>query len=71
LLYERLNVPVIPVALNAGAVWPKKSLIKFPGTITIRVLPPIMPGLCKTDVLQCIENNIENACAELGNGRLS
>ncbi|MDR0632860.1 MAG: 1-acyl-sn-glycerol-3-phosphate acyltransferase [Holosporales bacterium] len=69
LLYEKLNVPVIPVALNVGAVWPKKSMIKFPGTVTIRVLPPILPGLDKLSALQCIEESIENACAEIGSGR--
>jgi 1-acyl-sn-glycerol-3-phosphate acyltransferase len=69
LLYERLNVPIIPIALNVGAIWPKRSLVKFPGTVTIRVLPPIMPGLCKEDALRCLEENIESACVELGNGR--
>jgi 1-acyl-sn-glycerol-3-phosphate acyltransferase len=68
-LYEKLSVPVIPVALNVGAVWRKKSWVRFPGTITIRILPPILPGLDKTEVLHKIEEAIENNCAELGDGR--
>ncbi|MDR3285774.1 MAG: 1-acyl-sn-glycerol-3-phosphate acyltransferase [Holosporales bacterium] len=66
LLYEKLKVPIIPVALNAGAIWQKKSIVKFPGIITIRVLPPIFPGLRAKEALQKIEDDIEQACEELG-----
>lgn len=44
-LASKSNVPVIPVAHNAGLVWPKGSAIKGPGVIRIVIGEPIMPGL--------------------------
>ncbi len=48
-LYKMLKVPVVPVALDSGHCWPK-GLIKRAGTITIRFLPPIAPGLKREDI---------------------
>ena len=36
-LAKRAGVPVVPVALDSGACWPKNAFFKFPGTITVRV----------------------------------
>lgn len=44
-LYLELNVPVVPVALNSGLYWSRKSLILWPGTARARFLPAIPPGL--------------------------
>lgn len=44
-MYLELGVPVVPVALNSGLYWSRKSLILWPGTAKARFLPPIMPGL--------------------------
>lgn len=44
-LYEGLNVPVVPVALNSGLFWGRKSLLLWPGTARARFLPAIPPGL--------------------------
>jgi 1-acyl-sn-glycerol-3-phosphate acyltransferase len=35
------GVPVVPIAHNAGRVWPRNSFYKYPGRITIRIGPPI------------------------------
>ena len=48
-LYKMLKVPVVPVALDSGKCWPK-GLVKHPGTITIRFLPAIAPGLKREDI---------------------
>jgi 1-acyl-sn-glycerol-3-phosphate acyltransferase len=32
---------VVPVAHNAGRVWPRNSFLKFPGRVTVRIGPPI------------------------------
>lgn len=37
------NVPVIPIAMNSGDVWPRKSFIKKPGLITVSIGPPLLP----------------------------
>ena len=44
-IYEALDVPVVPVALNSGLFWGRRSLILWPGTARARFLPPIPPGL--------------------------
>lgn len=35
------NVPVVPIAHNAGRHWPSKAFLKYPGTITIVFGDPI------------------------------
>jgi 1-acyl-sn-glycerol-3-phosphate acyltransferase len=40
-LAAKAGAPVVPVAHNAGEVWPKNALLKRPGTITVRIGPPI------------------------------
>ena len=44
-LYEALDLPVVPMALNSGVFWPRRKFIKRPGTITVEFLPPIPPGM--------------------------
>jgi 1-acyl-sn-glycerol-3-phosphate acyltransferase len=44
-LYEGLNVPVVPVALNSGLFWGRNSLLLRPGTARARFLPSIPAGL--------------------------
>jgi 1-acyl-sn-glycerol-3-phosphate acyltransferase len=38
------GAPVVPVAHNAGLVWPRNAFVKRPGTVTVRIGPPIEPG---------------------------
>lgn len=33
--------PVIPVAHNAGELWPRHSFLKYPGTVHVRIGPPM------------------------------
>lgn len=47
-LYKLLGLPVVPVALRSGHVWPK-GFVKHPGTLKMRVMPPIAPGLARAD----------------------
>ena len=35
------GAPVVPVAHNAGLLWPRNAFLKRPGTITVRIGPPI------------------------------
>ena len=44
-LYQALGVPVVPIALDSGRVWPRRAFIKRPGVVTIRVGDEIPPGL--------------------------
>jgi 1-acyl-sn-glycerol-3-phosphate acyltransferase len=44
-LYKALGIPVVPVAIDSGLVWPRRSWVKRPGIITFRFGEPIPPGL--------------------------
>jgi len=64
-LYRHLNIPVVPVALNSGLFWGRRSLIKRPGVITWQFLPPIEPGLPRVEFMEKLVGSIENACVKL------
>jgi 1-acyl-sn-glycerol-3-phosphate acyltransferase len=65
LLYEALRVPCVPVALNSGLFWPRRSLIRRPGTIVVEFLDPIPPGLPKAEFLKRLTEAIETASTRL------
>ncbi len=44
-LYKMLKLPVVPVALDSGKVWPRNAFVKRPGTITIDFGETIPAGL--------------------------
>jgi 1-acyl-sn-glycerol-3-phosphate acyltransferase len=44
LLAQEAQVPVVPVAHNAGDFWPRRGLKKEPGLIRFSIGPPIQPG---------------------------
>lgn len=64
-LYERLDLPVIPVAVNSGLFWPRRGLGKRSGTITLEFLPAIAPGLPRRAFLAELEQRIEGATDRL------
>lgn len=64
-LYKALDVPVVPVALDSGRFWPRRSFTKQPGTITVRFLEPIPPGLERQAFMQLLARRTETACNEL------
>ena len=60
-LYMALGVPVVPVALNSGLFWPRRSMRLAGGTIIIEFLPPIQPGLPRRVFAAQLEATIEGA----------
>lgn len=64
-LYTEVGVPCVPVALNAGLFWPRRSFRKLPGTIVVEFLPPIAPGLDKESFQRRLQSDIETATARL------
>jgi len=64
-LYDELKLPVVPVALNAGLYWPRRSFLKKPGTIVVEILPPIPPGLPRAQMMQELETRLEEATDRL------
>jgi 1-acyl-sn-glycerol-3-phosphate acyltransferase len=64
-LYSEIGLPCVPVALNSGLYWPRRSLLRFPGTILVEVLDPIPPGLDKRAFLAQLRSVIEEATTRL------
>jgi 1-acyl-sn-glycerol-3-phosphate acyltransferase len=64
-LYGGLGVPVVPVALNSGLFWGRRSFRKKAGTITIEFLPPIPPGLSRKAFMEELQSRLEGASARL------
>jgi 1-acyl-sn-glycerol-3-phosphate acyltransferase len=58
-MYRDLNLPVTPMALNTGLVWKPSGIIRRPGTVIVKFLPPIPPGLPREDFMRELENTIE------------
>jgi len=48
-LYRALDLPVVPVAVRSGNVWPRKGLMR-PGEIVFRFGEPIPPGLPRREI---------------------
>jgi 1-acyl-sn-glycerol-3-phosphate acyltransferase len=64
-LYEAAGVTCLPVALNSGVFWPRRSILRYPGTVVIEVLDPIPPGLDKSEFFARLQDTIETATARL------
>ncbi|MBY0565552.1 MAG: 1-acyl-sn-glycerol-3-phosphate acyltransferase [Hyphomonadaceae bacterium] len=59
-MYRDLNVPVTPVALNTGLIWKPKGLMRKPGRVTFKILPPIPAGLPREDFMRELERILES-----------
>jgi 1-acyl-sn-glycerol-3-phosphate acyltransferase len=64
-LYEGLGLQCVPLALNSGLFWPRRSWRRYPGTIVIEILDPIPPGLPRAEARRVIQERIETACDRL------
>ncbi len=64
-LYGELGVPCVPVALNAGLFWPRRSFLRRPGTIRVEILPAIPPGMDKKAFHALLQEQIETATDRL------
>jgi 1-acyl-sn-glycerol-3-phosphate acyltransferase len=64
-LYGALDVPVVPVAVNTGLFWPRKSLTKRPGKAVIAFLAPIAPGLVRKAFMAELSYRIESGTTRL------
>ena len=64
-LYAAEGVPCLPVALNSGVFWPRRSILRRPGTVVVEILDPIPPGLDKEDFIRRLQDEIETATARL------
>ena len=64
-LYRHANVPLVPLALNSGLFWPRKSFFKRGGTVIVEFLPAIPPGLPADEAMARLESELEAASDRL------
>ncbi len=64
-VYARTKAPVVPVALNSGLFWGRRSFQKKAGVITLEFLPPMPPGLKRRQFMEDLRGRIEGATEKL------
>jgi 1-acyl-sn-glycerol-3-phosphate acyltransferase len=65
LLYQQLAQDCVPVAANVGLFWPKRGILRRPGTAVVEFLPAIAPGLSNAAFMARLEAEIEPASDRL------
>jgi 1-acyl-sn-glycerol-3-phosphate acyltransferase len=65
-LAAETGAPIVPVAHNAGEVWPKNAFIKRPGTVTVSIGPVIdTHGRSAAELTRAVEAWIETEMTRL------
>lgn len=59
ILYEQLGQPCVPVATNVGVFWPRKGILRKPGTAAVEFLPEMAPGLSRDRFMTDLERVVE------------
>tara|TARA_B100001758_G_C18366574_1_gene588832 strand:- start:643 stop:1377 length:735 start_codon:yes stop_codon:yes gene_type:complete len=59
-LYKGLNVPCLPVAINAGYFWSRRRFLRYPGKMVIEFLKPIPPGIEEEKFSKILYDTIED-----------
>jgi 1-acyl-sn-glycerol-3-phosphate acyltransferase len=65
LVYSECGVPCLPVALNSGLFWPRRTFMRYPGTLIVEFLDPLPPGLPREEFLTRLQSTIEEASSRL------
>lgn len=64
-LYASCREQCLPVALNSGLFWPRRTFMRYPGTLVVEFLDPVPPGLPRDEFLKRIAGAIEDATGRL------
>jgi 1-acyl-sn-glycerol-3-phosphate acyltransferase len=64
-IYAAEGVPCLPVALNSGLFWPRRSILRKPGKVVVDILDPIPPGMEKDAFFARLQEEIEAASNRL------
>jgi 1-acyl-sn-glycerol-3-phosphate acyltransferase len=65
LIYADSNVACLPVALNSGLFWPRRTFMRYPGTLVVEFLDPLPPGLPRHEFNARVSTVIEDATNRL------
>ena len=64
-IYGAATSPCVPVALNSGLFWGRRTFIKRPGTVLVEFLEPIPPGLDRQTFFNTLQERLESATDRL------
>jgi 1-acyl-sn-glycerol-3-phosphate acyltransferase len=64
-IYVDCGVSCLPVALNSGLFWPRRTFMRYPGTMVVEFLDPLPPGLSRDEFLARLSAVIEEATNRL------
>jgi 1-acyl-sn-glycerol-3-phosphate acyltransferase len=70
-IYGAINRPCLPIALNSGLFWPRRSFIRRPGKVLVQILDPIEPGMERTEFFELLKTRLEAATDQLMSESLS
>ena len=69
-IYAGLDVPCLPVGLNSGLYWPRRSMAQKTGAIIVDIMPVIPAGLPRDAFFKLMQERIETSSnALLAEGR--
>jgi 1-acyl-sn-glycerol-3-phosphate acyltransferase len=60
-LYAEMGQDCVPVATNVGVFWPRRGIMRQPGTAVVEFLPPIQAGLDKATFMERLTSEVETA----------
>jgi len=64
-LYQALDLPLVPAAVNSGLFWGRRAFVKRPGRIVLEFLEPIPPGWPRRRLMAELEQRVEAATTAL------
>ena len=64
-IYTMSNEPCLPVALNSGLFWPRRTFLRYPGTLVVEFLEPLPAGMDRKAFLPLLAERIETATNRL------
>jgi 1-acyl-sn-glycerol-3-phosphate acyltransferase len=64
-IYVTCGVPCLPIALNSGLFWPRRTFMRYPGTLVVEFLDPLPPGLSRDEFLTRVRTGIEEVTDHL------
>jgi 1-acyl-sn-glycerol-3-phosphate acyltransferase len=60
-VYKDSGVACLPVALNSGLFWPRRTFMRYPGTLVVEFLDLLPPGLSRDEFIDRVRDAIEGA----------
>ena len=64
-VYVDCGVTCLPVALNSGLFWPRRTFMRYPGTIVVEFLDLLPPGLTRQEFIARVSTVIDDATNRL------